>query len=88
MLDPSQYAQIPAYAGTVLAITLLGWGVGGMLGGVLAHYIGRKCTMMVAIIVYSLFTGLSAFAWNWTPSPCRAFSSASRSARNGQPARR
>jgi MFS family permease len=65
MLDPSQYAQIPAYAGTVLAITLLGWGVGGMLGGVLADYMGRKRTMMLAIIVYSLFTGLSAFAWNW-----------------------
>jgi MFS family permease len=65
MLDPSQYQQIPAYAGTVLAITLLGWGVGGMLGGVLADYIGRKRTMMLAILVYSLFTGLSAFAWNW-----------------------
>jgi MFS family permease len=65
MLDPAQYAQIPAYAGTVLAITLLGWGAGGMLGGVLADYIGRKRTMMLAILVYSLFTGLSAFAWNW-----------------------
>ncbi|MBV8753007.1 MAG: MFS transporter [Hyphomicrobiales bacterium] len=65
MLDPSQYQQIPAYAGTVLAITLLGWGVGGMLGGVLADYIGRKRTMMLSILVYSLLTGLSAFAWNW-----------------------
>src|SRR5580704_15236807 len=65
LLDPSQYAQIPAYAGTVLAITLLGWGVGGMLGGVLADYIGRKRMMIVAILVYSVLTGLSAFAWNW-----------------------
>src|ERR1700730_16811167 len=65
LLDPAQYPQIPAYAGTVLAITLLGWGVGGMLGGVLADYIGRKRTMILAILAYSLFTGLSAFAWNW-----------------------
>jgi MFS family permease len=65
LLDPSQYAQIPAYAGSVLAITLLGWGVGGMLGGILADYIGRKRTMILAILVYSLLTGLSAFAWNW-----------------------
>jgi MFS family permease len=65
LLDPSQFTQIPAYAGTVLAITLLGWGVGGMLGGVLADYIGRKRTMILAILAYSLFTGLSAFAWNW-----------------------
>jgi MFS family permease len=66
LLEPSQYGQIPAYAGTVLGITLFGWGVGGMLGGILADYIGRKRTMIVAILVYSLFTGLSAFAWNWT----------------------
>ena len=32
LLDPSQFAQIPAYAGTVIAVTLLGWGVGGILG--------------------------------------------------------
>jgi hypothetical protein len=25
LLDPSQYAQIPAYVGTVIGITLLGW---------------------------------------------------------------
>ena len=31
LLEPSQYAQIPAYAGTVLAITLFGWGVGGLM---------------------------------------------------------
>src|SRR5580704_13498683 len=65
LLEPSQYAQIPAYAGSVLAITLFGWGVGGMIGGVLADYIGRKRMMIVAILVYSVLTGLSAFAWNW-----------------------
>src|SRR4051812_29460853 len=32
LLDPSLYPQIPAYAGTVIAITLLGWGVGGLIG--------------------------------------------------------
>ena len=31
LLDPSQYPQIPAYIGTVVAITLLGWGIGGVL---------------------------------------------------------
>ena len=28
LLDPSQFAQIPAFAGTVIGITLLGWGIG------------------------------------------------------------
>src|SRR3981081_2634189 len=65
LLDPSQYGQIPAYAGTVIAVTLLGWGIGGMIGGILADYLGRKRTMMLAILAYSIMTGLSAFAWDW-----------------------
>src|SRR6266851_8914091 len=65
LLDPSQYSQIPIYAGTVIALTLLGWGIGGLIGGVIADYIGRKRTMMLAILAYSIMTGLSAFAWDW-----------------------
>src|SRR5262249_41208532 len=63
--DPSLYPQIPAYAGTVIAVTLLGWGVGGLLGGILADYFGRRRTMIFAILAYSLMTGLSALAWDW-----------------------
>jgi MFS family permease len=65
LLDPSQFAQIPAYAGTVIAVTLLGWGIGGILGGILADYIGRRRTMIYAILAYSLITGLSALAFDW-----------------------
>lgn len=65
LLDPSQYGQIPVYAGTVIAITLLGWGVGGIIGGILADYIGRRRTMIYAILAYSLMTGLSAIAFDW-----------------------
>jgi MFS family permease len=65
LLEPAQYSQIPAYAGGVIGLTLLGWGIGGMIGGILADYIGRKRTMIIAILAYSLTTGLSAFAWSW-----------------------
>src|ERR1017187_6606434 len=65
LLDPSQFGQIPAYAGTVIGIALLGWGIGGVIGGVLADYIGRRRTMIFAILAYSIATGLSAFAWDW-----------------------
>src|ERR1700724_4916257 len=65
LLEPSQFAQIPAYAGTVIAVTLFGWGIGGILGGILADYIGRRRTMIYAILAYSLITGLGALAWDW-----------------------
>ena len=65
LLPPAQYSQIPAYAGAVIATTLCGWAIGGMLAGVLADYIGRKRTMIYAILTYSVMTGLSAFSWNW-----------------------
>jgi len=65
LLEPSQYPQIPSYAGTVVAITLLGWGIGGFCGGILADYIGRKRTMIYAILAYSVLTGLTALSFNW-----------------------
>ncbi|HZD89544.1 MAG TPA: MFS transporter, partial [Pseudolabrys sp.] len=65
LLPGSEATHIRAYAGTVIAITLLGWGLGGVIGGVIADYIGRRRTMMYAILAYSLTTGLSAFAWDW-----------------------
>jgi MFS family permease len=65
LLDPSQYALIPAYAGAIIAITVFGWGVGGLLGGILADYIGRKRSMTITIVAYSALTGLSALSWDW-----------------------
>ena len=65
LLDPAQYQLIPAYAGAIIAITVFGWGLGGLLGGVLADYLGRKRSMTLTILAYSLLTGLSAFAWDW-----------------------
>src|SRR5499427_7658421 len=57
LLDAAQYPAIPAYAGLIIAITVLGGG--------LADYIGRKRTMILAILAYSLLTGLSALSWDW-----------------------
>jgi MFS family permease len=65
LLQATQYAAIPRYAGYVLATTVFGWATGGVIGGIIADYLGRKRTMMLAILAYSLTTGLSAFAWNW-----------------------
>ena len=65
LLEPSQYPLIPAYAGAVIAITVFGWAIGGLLGGVLADYLGRKRSMTLTILAYSLLTGVSAFSWDW-----------------------
>ncbi len=65
LLAAAQYAAIPRYAGYILATTVFGWATGGVIGGIIADYIGRKRTMMLAILAYSLTTGLSALAWDW-----------------------
>src|SRR5262249_35229997 len=54
LLAPSQSPFIPAYAGAIIAITVFGWGLGGLLGGVLADYLGRKRSMTLTILAYSL----------------------------------
>jgi MFS family permease len=62
LLTPEQLANRPFYFGAAIGITLLGWGFGGLLGGILADYIGRKRMMMLSVFFYALFTGLTAFA--------------------------
>jgi MFS family permease len=42
LLDPARDSQIPAYAGSVIALTLFGWGVGGTVGGALADRLDRQ----------------------------------------------
>src|SRR5437660_4131460 len=65
LLEPSQYPLIPAYAGPVIAITVFGRALGGLVGGVLADYLGRKRSMTLTILAYSLLTGISALSWDW-----------------------
>lgn len=65
LLPAADHASIPFYVGAIIGINLLGWGVGGIMGGVMADYLGRKRTMILAILGYSLLTGLSAFSFDW-----------------------
>lgn len=74
LLEPAQRGSLSFYVGAIIAVNLLGWGIGGMIGGIAADYIGRKRMMMIGILAYSLLTGLSAIAWDfWSLAILRFF---------------
>jgi MFS family permease len=58
-------ADIAFYSSAVFSVMLLGWAFGGIVFGILADYIGRTKALVVTILIYSLFTGLSALADTW-----------------------
>jgi len=65
-LDPGAPAGSIAFlTGATIAVTLLGWGIGGILGGIFADYFGRRRTLLTTIVLYAAFTGLSALSWSW-----------------------
>jgi len=59
---PATPAEIGEYGGYATAIFMLGWASGGLVFGVLGDRWGRAKTMLLTIVLYSGFTGLSAFA--------------------------
>ena len=58
-------ASIGFYSSVVFAVMLLGWAAGGIGFGIIADYIGRTKALAATILIYSLFTGLSAVAHSW-----------------------
>jgi MFS family permease len=62
LLSPVQLERSSLYFGLILCVTLVGWGIGGLAGGVLADYVGRKRMMMLSVLVYAAFSGFSALS--------------------------
>jgi MFS family permease len=67
LLEPSPGIEpnkelVAECSGYVTSIFLIGWGTGGIAFGILGDLIGRAKTMMLTILLYSLFTGLSALS--------------------------
>src|SRR5689334_9114133 len=50
------------YGGYTTAIFLMGWAIGGLGFGVMGDRVGRVKTMLLTILLYSVFTGLSVFS--------------------------
>ena len=59
---PPTKELVGEYGGYATSIFLLGWATGGLFFGVLGDKVGRARTMMLTILLYSLFTGLSALS--------------------------
>src|SRR5271155_4067697 len=60
--DVSMSGKVTEYAGYATMTFMLGWAVGGVLFGVMGDRIGRVKTMMLSILFYSAFTGLSVLS--------------------------
>jgi MFS family permease len=65
-LTPAEAKQnVPLYTNITFAAFLFGGAVGGVVFGILSDRLGRKRTLTYTILLYSLFTCLSAFASHW-----------------------
>ncbi len=60
--EPASKELVADRAGFATSIFLIGWATGGLVFGVLGDRIGRARTMLWTILLYSLFTGLSALS--------------------------
>jgi MFS family permease len=65
LLPASELSSLPRIAAYLISITLFGWAVGGVVGGIVGDRLGRRRTMIGAVVVYSIFTGTSALTPNW-----------------------
>lgn len=62
MMGAEGYAASgPTVEGWIQGIFLFGWALGGLLFGILADRWGRTRTLVLTILLYSLFTGLTIF---------------------------
>ena len=59
------HPRVKFFGDVLLAVFLVGGTVGGVLFGSLADRIGRRPTMVITILVYSIFSGLTYFATHW-----------------------
>jgi MFS family permease len=55
--------DVEEWAGYTTSIFVTGWALGGLVFGILGDKIGRARTMILTLLCYSGFTGLSAFSW-------------------------
>ncbi len=57
--------DVKAYGGYATSIFVAGWATGGLIFGSVGDRIGRAKTLTMTVLLYSVFTGLSALSTSW-----------------------
>jgi MFS family permease len=65
LIGSANPADVAHIGGIIAGVKLFAWGIGGIFFGVVADRIGRSRTMIITVLIYSIFTGLSGLAQNW-----------------------
>ncbi len=62
--EGAKVATINSYSTYATSIFLIGWALGGLGFGIMGDRVGRVKTLMYTVLLYSIFTGLSALSVN------------------------
>jgi MFS family permease len=65
MPDGTDMTVIKKFGGYATSIFVMGWATGGLIFGSLGDRFGRARMLTVTVLLYSLFTGLSALSVGW-----------------------
>ncbi len=65
LLNTTDTKTIGPYVGLTLSMFLIGMAVGGVIFGRLGDRIGRVPAMIITVLMYATFTGLSGLTQNW-----------------------
>ena len=60
--DTQMAGEVDWYGGVATTVFMIGWALGGLFFGILGDRIGRAKTMILTVLCYSAFTGLSALS--------------------------
>lgn len=64
-ITPEMRQEVGYYSSMIQAAFLVGWALGGSFFGMVADRLGRSRALMLTILTYALFTGLSYFSHAW-----------------------
>ncbi len=67
LLPAGAMPNFAQYLGYLVAVTLAGWATGGIVGGLMGDRLGRRKTMILGVVLYSIATTLSASATSLLP---------------------